>query len=112
MQINYIKVKIDKTQQNNKCRLSDDRDKMTNHLISECSKLAQKEYKTRHDGVAKVIHGESCKKLKFEHMNKWCIHYPESVLENKMHKILWDFKIQTDHLISARQPDRVIVYKK
>ena len=34
---------------------------------------------------------------------------PESVLENKMHKILWDFETQTDRLISARRPDRVIV---
>ena len=25
------------------------RDEMVNHLISECSKLAQKKYKTRHD---------------------------------------------------------------
>ena len=29
-----------------------------------------------------------------------------------MHKILCDFEIQTDHLISARQPDLVIVIKK
>ena len=34
------------------------------------------------------------------------------VLENKKHKILWDFKIQMDHLISARQPDLVIVKTK
>ena len=29
----------------------------------------------------------------------------ESALENKTHKLLWDFEIQTDHLISARRPD-------
>ena len=34
---------------------------------------------------------------------------PESVLENKTNKILWDFEIQTDHLISASRPDLVIV---
>ena len=33
------------------------------------------------------------------------MHNPESILENQMHKILWDFEIQTDHLISARRPD-------
>ena len=33
---------------------------------------------------------------------------PESVLENEMQKILWDFEIQTDHLIPARRPDLVI----
>ena len=29
-----------------------------------------------------------------------------------MHKILWDFEIQPDHLIQARRPDFVIVNKK
>ena len=53
---NHIKARIDKTQQNSKCRLYCDRDKTMNHIISECSKLAQKEYKTRHDWVGKVIH--------------------------------------------------------
>ena len=34
------------------------------------SKLAQKEYKTGHDWVRKVIHREMCKKFKIDHMNK------------------------------------------
>ena len=45
-----------KTIQNSKCRLCGDRDATINHIISECRKLAQKEYKTRHDWVGKVIH--------------------------------------------------------
>ena len=45
----------DKKQQNSKCRSCDDRHETINHLISECSKLEQKEYKTRHDWVGKVI---------------------------------------------------------
>ena len=53
---NYIKARIDKTQQNSKYRLCGDRDETINHIISECSKLSQKEYKTRHDWVGKVIH--------------------------------------------------------
>ena len=40
---NHMKARIDKTPQNSKCRLSGDRDKTTNHIIRECSKLAQKE---------------------------------------------------------------------
>ena len=39
------------------------------------------------------------------------MHNPESVLKNEMHKVLWDFEIQIDHLISARRPDLVIVNK-
>ena len=46
---NHIKTRIDKTQQNSKCRLCGDRDETINYIISECSKLAQKEYKARHD---------------------------------------------------------------
>ena len=62
--------------------------------------------------MGKVIHWEMCKKFKFDNTNKWYMHNLESILENEMHKLLWDFEIQTDHLISARQPDLVIVNKK
>ena len=34
---------------------------------------------------------------------------PESVRENEMHKILKDFEMQMDHLISARRPDLEII---
>ena len=40
------------------------------------------------------------------------MHNPECILKNETRKILWDFDIQTDHLISTRQPDQVIVTKK
>ena len=59
---NHIKTRINKTQQNSKCRLCSDRDKTINH-ISECSKLAQKEYKTIHNCVGKVIHCKMCQNL-------------------------------------------------
>ena len=39
------------------------------------------------------------------------MHNLESVQENESHKLLWDFEIQTDHLISTRRPDLVIVDK-
>ena len=29
-----------------------------------------------------------------------------------IHKLLWDFNIQTDHLIRARRPDLIIINKK
>ena len=34
---NHIKERIDKTQQNSKCRLCGDGDEIINHIISECS---------------------------------------------------------------------------
>ena len=112
IRINHIKARIDKTQQNSKCRRCGDRDETINHIISECSKLAQKEDKARHLWVGKVIHWEMCKKFKFDHANKWYMHNLAPVLENDTQKLLWDFDIQTDHLISARRPDLIIINKK
>ena len=39
------------------------------------------------------------------------MHNPESVLENDTYKLLWDFDIQTDHLILARRLDLIIINK-
>ena len=85
---------------------------MINHILSECSKLTQKEHKTRLDWVGNVIHWELCKKLIFDHGNKWCMHNPASVLVNDTHKLLWDFKILTDHQITGRRTTLVRVKKK
>ena len=108
---NYVKTKIDKTQQNSKCSLYGDREETINH-ISESIKLAQKEYKTRHDWVRKVIHKKLCKKFKLDHTNKWYMHNSESVMDNETHKALMNFEIQTVYLILARRSDLVIVKKE
>ena len=108
---NRIEARIDKTQQNNN-RICNDREKTINHIISECSKLAQKEYKARHDWVGKVIHWKTCKKFKFDHANKWYMHNPAPALEKDTNKLIWDFDMQTDHLISARKPDLIIINKR
>ena len=39
------------------------------------------------------------------------MHNPAPVLEKDTHKLLWDFNIQTDHLIPARRPDLIIINK-
>ena len=33
------------------------------------------------------------------------------VLENDTHELLWDFNIQTDHIIPVRRPDLIIIIK-
>ena len=40
------------------------------------------------------------------------MHNPAPVLENDTHKLLWDFDIRTDNLISARRPDHIIINTK
>ena len=46
---NIIKGKIDKSQEQTKCRMSSRANETINYIVSECPKLAQKEYKRRHD---------------------------------------------------------------
>ena len=94
------------------CRVPRKVDKSMDHIVSGCSKLAQNEYKRRHDNLAKIVHSKLARKCNFEAGGKWYEHEPESVLENDYCNILWDFFIQTDHVIEVRRPDLVVVDKK
>ena len=40
------------------------------------------------------------------------MHNPEYLLDNVTHKLLWDFEMQTVHLISATLPDFIIINEK
>ena len=42
---NVIKGKIDKSQEQTKCRICSRADETINHIVSECPKLAQRDYK-------------------------------------------------------------------
>ena len=39
------------------------------------------------------------------------MHNPAPVLGNDSHKLIWDFNIQTDHLIPTRRPDLILIHK-
>ena len=82
------------------------------HIVSGCNKLAQREYKRRHDNLGKIVHWKLARKCNFEAGDKLYEYEPESILENEDYKILWDFSIQTDHVIEARRPDVVAVDKE
>ena len=45
----YISIFIMWVYNSSKCKLYGDRDETINRIISECNKLAHKEYKTRQD---------------------------------------------------------------
>ena len=82
------------------------------HIASGCSKLAQKEYKRRHDNLGKILQWKLAGKCNFEAGDKWYEQEPESVLKNEDYKILCDFSIQTDHVIEVGRSDMVVVDKK
>ena len=82
------------------------------HIVCDCAKHAQKEYKWRQTWVGTVIHWHLCKQLEFNHAGKRSEHKPESVLENDKSQLLWDFEVQTDHHNEARRPDLILVGKE
>ena len=109
---NYVKHHIDRSIENPLCRMCGKRGESVQHIISECEKLAQKEYKRRHDNVAKRIHWELCKKHALECKERWYDHSPDGTVENNDVKLLWDINIHCDHVIEARRPDIVIIDKR
>ena len=80
-------------------------------MIVEYKKPAQKEYKQRHDIITRIVCLKLCQKFGLVGEVKWYNHKPASVVENDRVKILWDFNIQTDHVIQHRGPDIVALYK-
>jgi len=93
------------------CRMCKNREETVTHIISECSKLAQLEYKKRHDKVAGAVHWSLCETYHIKHSEQWYQHTAEPVIETDSVKILWDMNIQTDHVIEHRRPDIVVVDK-
>ena len=96
-----MKAKIENTLENGKCMLCGDRDETVNHIISECSKQAQRRWKTRYDCVGKVIHSEFCKRLKSDHTIKW------SMIKARVRRIKLS-EIQTE----LQTPILVMIHKK
>ena len=74
-----------------KCWLCGDRDETIYHIISECSTLAQIEYKTKYDRVGKVIHWELSKRLNFVYATECYMHKTEYVRENETHNFFFFF---------------------
>ena len=109
---NLFKARIGKSQGDSLCRVCRKVDESIDHVVSGCSKLAQKECERRHDNLGKIVHWKFARKCNFEAGDKWNEHEPKSVLESEDYKILWDFSIQTDHVTEARGPYLVVVHKK
>ena len=112
LRINYIQHRVDHTAESDRCKVCGDKGETVWHITSQCTPLAQREYKRRHDNVARIVHWELCGKYDIQRDDKWYDHKPEGVIENERAKILWDFMIQCDHQIEHRKPDFVLIEKE
>ena len=75
------------------------------HLVSGCPKLVQKQYKKRHDNVARRVHWELCKKHGLESSERWYERKPADVVENDEVQLYWDLTIQTNMTVAHNRPD-------
>ncbi|KAJ8033778.1 Retinol dehydrogenase 8 [Holothuria leucospilota] len=96
-----------------KCRMCTETDETMNHLVAGCQKLAATEYLERHNKVAAALHLEICRHygIPTAEQHPW-LHRPETVNETDRVKILWDFEVRTDKVITARRPDIIVVDKQ
>ena len=108
---NYIKFYIDKSVITPMCRMCGEKGETVSHIVSECGKLAQREYKRRHDNVARYVHWNLCGFGCLDRADAWYKQEPDGVCENNEYKILWDMNIQCDVVIGARRPDIIFVDK-
>ena len=91
--------------------MCDKKSETISHIVSECEKLARKEYNRRHDNVARIVHWNLCGKYNLKRSEKWYEQAPDSVVENEEVKILWGVMILCDRKIKAIKPDIVLVNK-
>ena len=105
LRTNYTKNKIDKTLDNPLCRMCGEKGETVQHVICECKKLAQCEYKKRHDTLAELVDWKLCEKHNHVRKAKWYEHCPEGIVEDDDVILLWDMNIQCDNVIEARRPD-------
>ena len=111
LRTNSIKHSIDKTSETPMCRLCGDSTETVRHIVSGCKKLAQGEYRKRHDKVALRVHWEICRKHWIECTDKWYDHQPLAVTENRDVRITWDMTVYTDKKLNHNRPDITLLRK-
>ena len=95
---NLVETKIDKSQKGMLCRLYMKADENIGHVVSVCSKFAQKEYKRGHDNLDKTVTGNLLE---------------TATLKLKISSINMSQKVfQTDHVIQSQRVDVVVVDKE
>ena len=93
LRTNSIKHSVDKTSQTPLCRSCGESTETVWHIVSGCKKLAQNEYRKRHDKVALGVHWVMCRKYGIDYTEKWYDHQPLSIVENGEVRVTWDMTI-------------------
>ena len=99
LRTNAIKAKVENQNLSPLCRMCGEKDESMGHLVGECSKLAQAEYKHRHDNVARMMHWNIAHSY-----GKWYEHKPEEVIEND--QLNSSGTLTSRHLFTSKREDQ------
>jgi hypothetical protein len=94
------------TETESKCRLYQQFDDTTDHIISAFPILAKEQYIKRYDSVCAQLHFNICKETGAQlDKKRWYEHVPKSVETSEGGKvtILWSEQVQTDRTIPQQQ---------
>ena len=81
-------------------------------IVAGCPRMGRSVYLERYNTFVSAFHWNVCLLCGFPCSDQWWCHQLEAVLDNFDHKLLYDFNIFTDHRITARRPDLVLVDKQ
>ena len=111
LQTKYFATKILNTERDSKCRLCQQFDERTDHIISGCPILAKEQYIKRYDRVCAQLFFNICEEKGVQLDKKyWYEHVPKSVETSQGGKatILCNQQVQTYRTIPNNKPDIII----
>jgi len=93
------------------CRLCNKKTENIRHILSNCDKLAEGLYTTRHNNVLKVLYWKVLYEYKLEiSVKPWnCPDQPELERSNKRVVVKWNAKVYCDDYTSNNKPDMIII---
>ena len=96
------------------CRMCGDYPETVGHLVSACTKMAQTDYKRRHDKMGLRVYWEVCGVYGLKRSERWHLEVPEGVRrsDDGMIEIWWDQKVITPTPLKHNRPDMMIVDRR
>ena len=84
------------------------------HLVSACSKLAQTEYRRRHDKMGLRVYWEVCGVYGLKRSEQWHLEVPDGVRKSDdgMVEIWWDQTVITPTKFKSNRPDMLIIDRR
>ena len=109
----WLRSKIEGEKVDPNCRVCGETVESVGHLASACGKLAQREYKRRHDRMGLRVYWELCRRYGLKCVDKWYEEVPDPIRrsEDGNIEVWWDNAVETTKRMDHNRPDVIIIDK-